>query len=206
MSKLDLTKLYKSYYTARTKPELADLDAAHYLAITGKGDPSSESFLKSIEALYSVAYTVKFACKDAGNDFVVARLEGQWWYDEARYGGISMSDTPTAVPRNEWEYRLLLRMPEFVSADHLAVAIDKVVAKKANDDAKKVELYTLPARRVVQMMHIGPFDTEPETLQQIISFMNEHGFAKNGLHHEVYLSDFRKTAPEKLKTILREPI
>ena len=205
MEKLDLTKRYKSYYRAATKPELIDVAAAQYLSICGKGDPSDEGFAGNIAALYTVAYVIKFMCKAEDKDFTVAKLEGLWWYDEEQYKNVSASATPVQVPRSEWYYRLLIRLPEYVNAAHIAMGITTAKEKKKVAAAAHVELYLINAHRAVQMMHIGPFDKEPETLQQIIEFMQQNHLPKNGLHHEIYLSDFRKTAPDKLKTILREP-
>ena len=206
MPKIDLARLHKQYYTAKAKPELIVLEAATYLFIPGKGDPSSKAFEETIQALYSTAYTVKFACKALDNDFVVAKLEGQWWYDEELYNNLTITDAPTIIPRSEWHYRLLIRLPDFVTEEQVATAIKKVVDQKGIALAATIEWYRLPAGKVAQMLHVGPFDSEPETLLQINAFMAQNGLERNGYHHEVYLSDFRKTPPEKLKTILREPV
>ncbi len=206
MNKLDLTKQYKSYYTAKTKPELVHIEAARYLAIQGKGDPSSASFQQDIQALYSVAYGVKFMCKAEGNDFTVAKLEGDWWYDEQQHGSITAAQAPALIPRSEWLYRLMVRLPDCVRAKHITAAQQTTIEKKGIARAEAVVLHSTAAHDAAQMMHIGTFDTEPETIQQIVAFMNNENMKKGGYHHEVYLSDFRKTAPEKLKTILREPI
>lgn len=205
MDKLDLTKQYKSYYSAKSKPELVDIEPAQYLSILGQGDPSGTEFANNISALYTVAYVIKFMCKAEGKDFVVAKLEGLWWYDEDKYKDASITDAPTLIPRSEWYYRLLIRLPDFVNAAHIAMGITTATEKKGIALAKEVELYLIAAHKAVQMLHIGPFDKEPETLVQIMSFMQENNLPKGGLHHEIYLSDFRKTAPDKLKTILREP-
>ncbi len=205
MEKLDLTKKYKSYYTAKTKPELINVEAAQFLSILGKGDPSGAEFGVSISALYTVAYVIKFMCKAEGNDFTVAKLEGLWWYDEEKYKDVTISETPLQIPRSEWYYRLLIRLPEFVNAAHIAMGITTAIEKKQVAGAKDVELHLMGAHKAVQMMHIGPFDKESETLLQINEFMQANNLPRNGLHHEIYLSDFRKTAPDKLKTILREP-
>lgn len=206
MDKLDLTKQYKSYYTAKTKPAVVEIGPASFLSITGEGDPSGQAFAERVQALYATAYTLKFVYKAQGKDFVVAKLEGLWWYDQARYAGVTMDDAPKAIPRSDWAYRLLIRLPEYVSAEDVAWAVEEVVAKKEISLAREVGLHTLHEGKCVQMLHVGPFDKEPETLAQIGAFCREHGFQQNGLHHEIYLSDFRKTAPEKLKTILREPV
>ncbi len=206
MTKLDLTKEDRAYFTAKTKPEEYEPGPVRYLAVEGKGDPSSEDFAAKISALYSTAYTVKFDCKAVGNDFVVSKLEGQWWYDEQRFGTPSMEDAPRAIPRSEWEYRLLIRLPDFVTEAQVSSATKAVVQKKGIAGAAQVRMLELDEGRVVQMLHVGPFDKEPETLALMMAFMREKGMQKNGLHHEIYLSDFRKTPPEKLKTILREPV
>lgn len=205
MNKLDLTKHYKSYYTAKAKPELVHIEAARYLSITGKGDPSSESFQQDIQALYSVAYAVKFMCKAEGNDFTVAKLEGDWWYDEQQYAGITAEEAPARIPRSEWLYRLMVRLPDCVRAEHIAAAQETTIKNKGITRAETVVLHSTEPHDAAQMLHVGPFDTEPDTIQQIVNFMNNGNMKKAGRHHEIYLSDFRKTAPEKLKTILREP-
>lgn len=206
MEKLDLGKLYKSYYTATAKPALVEIEAAKYLSIAGKGDPSSSVYADTLQALYSMAYGIKFWYKVQKQDFVVAKLEGLWWFDEARYKDIPMADSPTEIPRSEWHYRMLIRLPAYVTAAIIQQVSDEVATKKQIPLAKKVELYEMEEGKCIQMLHIGPFDKEPESLKQIMQFSQTHQLERNGLHHEIYLSDFRKTAPEKLKTILREPV
>ncbi|WP_126972881.1 GyrI-like domain-containing protein [Gynurincola endophyticus] len=206
MEKLDLTKKYKTYFTAKIKPEIVEIEAAQFLSLTGKGDPSGEPFAKNIEALYSTAYTIKFVFKQLDKDFTVSKLEALWWFDQARFGAFSLSEAPQKIPRNEWEYRLLIRMPGYVTEQDVKNAIQTVVAKKQIELAKSVEFYTMTEGKCVQMLHVGPFSTEPETLEKMNVLIQQHGFQKNGEHHEIYLSDFRKTDPDKLKTILREPV
>lgn len=206
MDKLDLTKKYKTYYTAKPKPELVEIEEAVCLAIRGKGDPSEQAFEQCVQAMYAVAYTLKFACKERGADFAVAKLQGQWWYDEDKYAGISMQDAPARIPRSEWEYRLLIRMPDYITQQDLDSAINKVVEKKGITLARELSLYRLSEGKCVQMLHVGPYATEIDTLLVMKEYMEQHNLKRNGLHHEIYLSDMRKTAPEKLKTILREPV
>jgi len=206
MKKLNLTKEYKSYYTAKTKPELAEFGLANYISIKGKGDPSGKLFAADIEALYSVAYTIKFTFKVLDLDFVVSKLEGLWWFDEKKYKDISICDAPRLIPRSEWEYRLLIRMPDFVNDKDINTAMQKVTFKKGIEKAKEVEFYKLTEGKVIQILHVGPFDNEPETLKKIKEFSDVNKLTQNGLHHEIYLSDFRKTELSNLKTILREPV
>lgn len=205
MEKLDLVKLHKIYYAAKPAPEIVDIEAARYVSILGKGDPSGEAFSADIQLLYPVAYGVKALCKSAGQDFGVPKLEGLWWFDEQQFGASSMAEAPKKVPRSAWEYRLLLRMPDFVDEKMVAKAVETVVSKKKMPDAGRVQFFEMTEGTCVQMLHVGAFADEPVSLQKMLRFMEEQGMKKNGLHHEIYLSDFRKTAPEELKTILREP-
>jgi hypothetical protein len=204
--KTDLTKLYKSYYTAKSQPELIRVEDAAYISICGKGDPSGEEFAQKTQALFSVAYKMKFAAKERGNDFTVAKLEGLWSFDEKKYAAVSMSEAPVKVPRSEWDYRMLIRMPEFISRKHLEHAAGGVLKKKGALPVKEVQWYEMPAHDCVQILHVGPFDTEVRSLLLIKDFTDINGLRKAGLHHEIYLSDYRRTAPAKLRTILREPV
>jgi hypothetical protein len=185
--KTDLTKTHKRWYKAA-------------------GDPSGADYAEDLQALYAVAYTLKFMYKAQQQDFVVAKLEGQWSFDEKKFGFPTMEEAPLKIPRSEWHYRSLIRLPEFVTEESVKEAIQKVRAKKAVKGLDKVQFYELPESYFVQALHVGPFEKEPETLKKLKAFIDEKGFAKNGSHHEIYLSDFRKTAPDKLKTILREPV
>lgn len=206
MAKTDLTKTYKSYYTAKARAELVNVEPAHFLSIRGKGDPSSAGYASTLQVLYAVAYAVKFACKARGCDFTVAKLEGLWWFDRERFGNPSADQAPRLVPRSEWEYRMLIRMPDDVTKKDLKEAQQLVLLKKKAEGAERVEWFDMKEGACVQILHVGPFDTEPESIQKMVMFMEAEGLKQNGYHHEIYLSDFRKTPPEKLKTILREPV
>ncbi len=206
MSKLDLSKTFKACYSAKNKPEIIEIEKAQFLSIEGKGDPSEKAYADKLQALYATAYTIKFMNKALDQDFVVAKLEGLWSFDEEKYKNIGISEAPKQVPRSEWNYRMMIRMPDFVTQDQLTAAIKKVVEVKQITLAADITLFVMHEGKCVQMMHSGPFNTEPETLLIMKAFIDAHGFQRNGLHHEIYLSDFNKTAPEKLKTILREPI
>ncbi|MBT1704325.1 GyrI-like domain-containing protein [Chryseosolibacter indicus] len=206
MDKLDLTKKFKSYYHAKTKPEIVEIEPAQFLSIKGKGDPSEAEFISKIQALYATAYTIKFIYKSKGKDFVVPKLEGLWRFDESLSNNTTISETPKAIPRSEWQYQLLIRMPDYVNNRTIINAALQVVEKKKIEEAENVHLLNLHEGKCIQILHVGPFHREPETLQLIQDFSNKHQLLKNGLHHEIYLSDFRKTPPDKLKTILREPV
>lgn len=206
MEKLDLTKRYKNYYNAKTNPEIVEIEKAYFISICGKGDPDDKSFADRIEALYTTAYVLKFASKTKGNDFVVSKLEALWWFDNNKFSGKTITTASTEVPRSEWEYRLLIRLPDFIKEDEVEKAKETAITKKGVKIASQIEFYRLNEGKSVQMLHIGPFSTEPESLAQIGTFMSSKKLTTNGLHHEIYLSDFRKTEPDKLKTILREPV
>jgi hypothetical protein len=206
MEKLDLKKKYKTYYTAAKKPEFREIEAAQYISITGKGDPNSEAYTDRVQALFSVAFTLKFASKQEGKDFVVPKLEGLWWFDDAKYGQISLGEAPQLIPRSEWHWRMMIRMPEFVGPQALTAAVDTVWQKKQPALAREVEWFTRSPERVVQILHVGPFEREPETLLILQQFVEEQDLKKAGHHHEIYLSDINRVDPEKWRTILREPV
>jgi len=206
MEKLDLAKQLKSYFTATTTPKLVDIPEARYLSICGKGDPSEKAFSNRIEALYSTAYTIKFAFKARSKDFVVSKLEGLWWFDEEQYAGKSPVNASVQVPRSEWYYRLLIMLPDYVTQEAVADAKQTVIEKKGIGLANEAELFIMAEGKCVQMLHVGPFSDEPESIKRIMEFSDTHKLTKNGHHHEIYLSDFRKTEEAKLKTILREPV
>lgn len=206
MEKLNLTKKYKDYYSSKTHPTEITLDTVSYLSITGKGDPSGKEFAEKIQALYATAYTIKFEQKELGKDFVVPKLEGLWWFDESVYGNIPMELSPLKIPRSEWEYRLLIRMPEYISDTHIHRAVERAMKKKDHPYIPCVEPYELTEGKCVQILHIGSFDTEVRSLQKMVLYISEKDLKKNGFHHEIYLSDFRRVAPDRLKTILREPV
>lgn len=206
MEKTDLRKVYKAYYSAAKKPEIVQIEPARYLSLRGKGDPSSQSYADNIQALYTTAYTLKFRMKEQQKNFVVASLEGLWWFDEEKYQKVGITEAPLLIPRSEWEYRMLIRMPDFVTEADIQKAIAIAFDKKHLPAIKNIELYNMHEGKCIQMLHVGPFDTEPESLLKLQAFSEEHNLQKNGTHHEIYLSDFRKTPQEKLRTILREPV
>lgn len=206
MKKIDLVKTEKVYYSAQIIPEAIDLKETPYVSILGKGDPSQAEFAERVKALYATAYALKFLYKSQQKDFVVSKLEGLWWYDESRFPNVSISEASTTIPRSEWEYRLLIRLPDFVKAEEVTEMAAHAAGKKKIILAREVVYFKLNEGKVVQILHVGPFDKESESLLKLFEFIQTQGFQRNGFHHEIYLSDFRKTAPDKLKTILREPV
>lgn len=196
--KLDLTKTYKDYYSAKPKPTVVEFGLVPYLSITGLGEPAGEAFTKAVEALYPLAYGVKKICKSQEMDFGVPKLEGLWWVESKK--------PALEVPRSEWHWKLLIRMPDYVTSDMFKAASDDVLKKKGLKLVNEIEFETIDEQKCIQILHVGPYATEPESVNKMQSFMVENSLVENGLHHEIYISDPRKTAPEKMKTILRQPI
>lgn len=197
-AKLDLIKEYKTYYTATTKPELFEFGEAQYLAIEGVGAPAGEEFNAKIEALYPMAYGVKIIAKKSGNDFAVPKLEGLWWVETEK----PFQD----IPREEWHWQLLIRMPNTVTLNIVEQARIEVYKKKINELINEISFEKINEGSSVQIMHFGPYSTEPETIEIMHKFINDNNLVPNGLHHEIYISDPRRMAPEKMKTILRQPV
>lgn len=196
--KLDLTTKYKQYYTAKSTPVIVESGEIPYLTIEGKGEPAGKIFTKSVETLYPLAYGIKKICKAQGKDFAVPKLEGLWW--------VKSSKPALEVPRENWFWKLLIRMPDFVTSKIVEDAKEEVFKKKGLQLIKETKFEKINEGKCIQIMHIGPYSTEPETIEKIKDFMKDKGFTENGLHHEIYISDPRKTPPNKMKTILRQPI
>ncbi len=198
MQKLNLVKEYKTYYKAKKKPETVIFDEANYLSIEGKGEPAGKVFVSKIEALYPLAYGIKKMCKEQDKDFGVPKLEGLWW--------VEGNKPALEVPRKEWFWKLLIRMPEFVTIEMMQSIQPEVVKKKKNDLIQEISFETFTEGKCAQIMHIGPYSTEHETINTLTEFISQNGQSISGLHHEIYLSDPRKTEPSKLKTIIRYPV
>lgn len=194
----DLVKEDKTYYTAKTKPDIRTFGVINYLSIIGKGKPAGEAFTNAVEALFPVAYGVRKIYKLQDMIFGVPKLEGLWWVD---------SDKPALeVPRSEWRWKLLIRMPDFVEKEDVEQAKNEVLKKKGIQLIRQIQFETMNEGKCVQIMHIGPYSTEPGTIDKMKIFMESNGLSETGLHHEIYISDPRKTPPEKMKTILRQAV
>jgi len=192
-AKIDLSKL--GDYAAPKKPVLLDIKPAQYFTITGQGEPGKERFTAAIGALYAMAFTVKMTWKFAGKeDYAVCKLECQWPDDLAN------------TPRAKWRWKMMIRTPEFITDSERATAVEKLIGKGKPPEVKEVKLETLSEGQCVQMLHVGPYDKEGETTDIMRRFAEGKGQALAGPPHEIYLSDPRRVAPEKLKTILRRPV
>jgi hypothetical protein len=199
LEKVDLYKAHANEYATPKTPAFVDVGPAQYLAISGKGEPGGEAFTAAVGALYNVAFTVKMARKFAGSDYAVSKLEGLWWSNK---DGVAFMQ----IPRNLWRWQLMIRTPEFISSTDVADAIDKLIGRGKPRLVAKVALEELSEGECVQMLHVGPYSDEPQSIATMRAFATEHGRDFSGRHHEIYLSDPRRVDPKKLRTILRQPV
>jgi len=199
--KVDLKKELDSYLARRGVFRVLDVPTRRYLMIDGHGDPNTATFTTAVESLYPVAYTLKFASKnELGRDYVVPPLEGLWWAED-------MSTFTTARDKSAWDWTLLLLVPDWVPPTMVDAAIEQVGRTKSPPRLAEVRLEELTEARCVQTLHVGPFDAEAEVLAQLHhEVLPAHGFTLAGKHHEIYLSDVRRTASHRLRTILRQPV
>lgn len=204
----DFKKEYREFYLPKNRPEIVTVPKANYIAVRGHGDPNEPggAYQKAIEVLYSVAYTLKMSYKtdhkiEGFFEYVVPPLEGFWWQDGVN--GVDYGDKST------FNWISVIRLPDFVTEADFRWAVD-TAAKKKKLDCPAVELLPIDEGLCVQILHIGSYDTEPETVAVLDRFLAENGYVNDfspiRLHHEIYLSDARKTAPDKLKTVIRHPI
>jgi hypothetical protein len=196
-TKVDLFREHRDEYAMATAPTLLRTGPGRYLTVSGSGSPEGDEFKRKLGALYGSAYTIKFARKKRRQDFKVGMLEGLWW---TKGGG---SDFLSAS-KDEWRWKLLIRVPEFVTARDLA---DALVALRAKRGAvEDVRLETLREGRVVQMLHVGAYADEPRSIDAMDEFVRAKRMHYRGAHHEIYLSDPRRVPPSRLRTILRHPV
>lgn len=204
----DYKKEYKEFYMPKNKPGIVEVPAMNYIAVRGTGDPNIEGgeYKRSIGMLYAIAFTIKMSKKGSHQiegyfDYVVPPLEGFWWQEGVL--GIDYAHKET------FQFLSVIRLPDFVTKDDFDWAVREAETKK-QEDFSGVKFWTYQEGLCVQCMHIGPYDDEPKTVSLMHDFMAEQGYqldiSDERLHHEIYLSDARRTAPEKLKTVIRHPI
>ena len=204
----DFKKEYKEFYMPKGTPSIVTVPKMNFIAVHGSGDPNDEEgeYKQAIGLLYGIAFTIKMSKKgdhqiDGYFDYVVPPLEGFWWQN----GVISVDYTN----KDSFQWISVIRLPDFVTKEDFDWAVTEAAAKK-KQDFSKVEFFTYDEGLCVQCMHIGSYDDEPATVQLMHDFMEQKGYeldiTDKRLHHEIYLSDARKTAPEKLRTVIRHPI
>lgn len=199
--KLDLLAEHKSLYLPSSdEVVVVDVPVFRFLMIDGAGDPNTaQAYRDAVEALYSVAYAVKFMVRDEqGLDARVMPLEGLWWADD-------MAEF-SANDKDRWLWTMMIAQPEVVTPDHVARAIERVAARKPLAVLARMRFDDFHEGLCVQIMHHGPYSAEGPAIARLHAFIRDHGYAITGKHHEIYLSDARRSAPERLKTIVRQPI
>ncbi len=204
----DYKKEYKEFYMPQNKPSIAHIPRMNYLAVRGKGNPNAENgeYKKSIELLYNIAFTIKMSYKNDYKikgyfDYVVPPLEGFWWQN-----GIKGIDYHK---KEEFNFISIIRLPDFVTKNDFNWAVNEATKKKKKDFSK-VEFFTYEEGLCVQCMHLGAYDDEPKTVELMNNYAKENGYnidiTDSRFHHEIYLSDPRKSEQSKLKTVIRHPI
>ena len=204
----DFKKEYKEFYLPKDKPSIVTVPRAHYVAVRGEGDPNTEggAYQQAIGVLYAVSYTLKMSYKtdrriEGFYDYVVPPLEGFW-----RQDSVSGADYAN---KSAFRWVSVIRLPEFITPTDVGWAVE-TASKKKKLDCSSAEFLTLDEGLCVQIMHVGPFDAEPASVAKMDTFLVEDGYENDmndtRWHHEIYLTDARKTPPEKWKTVIRHPI
>ncbi len=211
----DFKKEYKEFYLPKNKPSILTVPRMNYIAVRGSGDPNQEDgeYKQAIGLLYGIAFTIKMSKKgdhqiDGYFDYVVLPLEGFWWQGAAS-AKPNLNAAIDYARKGDFHWISVIRLPDFVTEEDFRWAVNEATQKKKLDFSK-VEFLTVEEGLCVQCMHIGPYDDEPATVAMMHEFMEQQGYkldiTEKRLHHEIYLSDARKVAPEKLKTVIRHPI
>ncbi|MCX6362651.1 MAG: GyrI-like domain-containing protein [Actinobacteria bacterium] len=205
MSPLDVVKQLKPLYAPSAKhPSIVEVPELAFLMIDGRGDPnSSAAYQDALGALYGVAYTLKFALKkaDPERDFKVAPLEGLWWTDAERPSMAALDSD-----RDSWNWTMMIAVPDAVTAAEVAAAAEAAARRRPLPAAGRIRLERFAEGLAAQIMYVGPYADEAPTIAALHAFVEEQGYELRGRHHEIYLGDPRRTAPERLKTVIRHPV
>ncbi len=204
--KIDYKKEYKDLYCPNTRPQEITVPPIDFIAIEGSGDPNSDRFQKAVALLYGISYTIKMS-KMKGNqpegyfEYVVPPLEGLWWIEGGRFD---------FNKRDNWRWDLLIRQPEFVTRKVFDAACEAYRNKEKGADLSGLRFVKFDEGLCVQILHVGPYATEPESVAKMEAYMEERGLVdrlgEGGKHHEIYMSDPRKGKPEAMKTVIRHPV
>jgi hypothetical protein len=199
MEKIDYKKVLKELYKPSKKPVIIDVPEMNFLMIDGTGSPYDSEYQDALMALYPLAYTIKFNVKKAGiADFTVMPLEGLWWIEgEAEFD---------QDRKDDWSWTAMIMQPESVTKEIIVNAQKQVIEKKNPPSISKLRFESYNEGLSVQIMYIGPYSEEGPTIEYLHLYAKEKGYKLRGKHHEIYLSDPRRTAPERLKTVIRQPI
>ena len=198
---IDLRRDLRALYSATRTPAFVDVPDLPFLMIDGHGDPNtSPAYADAVSAVYSVAYTIRFALKRRPDpvDAPVMPLEGLWWTPDM--AAFSTAD------KSAWDWTMMITVPELVTADVVEDARAAAARKRPGASLAEVRLERFAEGRCAQVLHVGPYSTEGPTVAALHAFIAENGFALAGKHHEIYLGDPRRSAPEKLRTIVRQPV
>jgi hypothetical protein len=198
--KVDLKQVHKPLWTATAKPTLIDVPPLTYLMIDGHGNPNTApEYADAVQTLYTVAYTAKFALKKSGGpDVVVMPLEGLWWAPDL--------SAFTAGDKDAWDWTMMITAPDAFTPDVVEAARAAASSKAPAATLAKLRLEPYAEGRAAQILHVGPYADEGPTIERLHAFIADQGMQRAGKHHEIYLGDPRRTAPEKLKTIIRQPV
>ena len=203
MEKVDFKKTLKHLYQPSRKDfALVDVPTMQFIMVSGKGDPNTSAvYQQALEALYAVAYTVKYASKkECLRDYTVPPLEGLWWAD-------TMDIFTTSSSKDEWLWTMMIMQPDWISESMIAEARQKLAGSRDLPALEALRFERYEEGLSVQILHIGPYDAEGPTIKRLHhEFLPQAGLVENGKHHEIYLSDPRRVAPEKWKTVLRQPV
>ena len=202
MAKIDYKKELKSLFKPSTKSvEIVEVPQMNFLMIDGKGDPNtSPEYKDAVEALYGVAYALKFMVKkgDLAIDYGVLPLEGLWWVDDMSQFSVEK--------KGDWKWTMMIMQPDVVTPRLFYEAFEQVKKKKDSEALQKIRFESFSEGKAAQIMHIGPFTEERPTIEKVHAFIKKQGCERRGKHHEIYLSDIRRAAPEKWRTIIRQPV
>lgn len=200
-TKMDLKKELKHLYSPSAKQvTVVDVPQMNFLMIDGEGDPNTApAYQNAVEALFAVSYTLKFMVKKDENqiDYTVMPLEGLWWVDDMTQFSLKNKDA--------WKWTAMIMQPEFVTLELVSEAVNQVEKKKGLKSVARIRFEPFREGKAAQIMYFGPYSEEASTIERIHRFIREQGNRLRGRHHEIYLSDPRRTAPEKLKTVIRQP-
>ena len=199
--KIDYKKILGTYYTASSvEPAVVDIPCFNFLMIDGRGDPNtSKEYKEAVSALFTLSYSLKFHIKKSlGIDYGVLPLEGLWWAEDMA--------TFTKGGKDAWLWTMRILQPEWINAGMAAHMQIESFQKKGLPALKQIRFETYSEGVSVQLMHLGPFSSEGPNIARMHSFADQNGYQRRGKHHEIYLTDFTRTAPEKMKTILRQPL